>query len=218
MGELTRFANARFGLGWTPEAVMKRLPPQVLADLQQAQERFVQENVVEKTVAQAQACKTDDELAKWWSNRFGDELPATLRRVDADERNDAIRSKVEGNLRTELVTFERTVLLQVLDGIWREHLYAMDQLKESIGYRSFSQQDPRIEYKREGARMFSEMMDNIRERVTDLILKVELMPQMAQGMPGMAPVPSGSGGRGGGGGGGGGGNFGSSIAGPGFGR
>ncbi|MFO0491400.1 MAG: hypothetical protein ACK51T_03105, partial [bacterium] len=73
-------------------------------------------------------------------------------------------------------------------------------------------------YKREGARMFSEMMDNIRERVTDLILKVELMPQMAQGMPGMAPVPSGGGGRGGGGGGGGGGNFGSSIAGPGFGR
>ena len=50
----------------------------------------------------------------------------------------------------------------------------MDQARESIGFRSFSQLDPRIEYKREGARLFDEMFEHIQERVTDLVFKAKM--------------------------------------------
>jgi preprotein translocase subunit SecA len=211
LDELVRWANGRYGLGWTPEGVMKKLPPQVEAELQTAQKQWVESGALEKAVAQAQACKTDDELARFWMNKFNAELPDTLKMLPAEERADQIRARVEGQLRGELTQMERAILLQVLDNIWREHLYHMDQLRDTISYRSFSQQDPRIEYKREGSRMFTEMLDNVRERVTDLVLRVELMPQVGP-MPGSFPPgpaparPAGSGG-----------NFGSSIAGPGLG-
>jgi preprotein translocase subunit SecA len=219
LDELVRWANLRYGLGWTPETLMKKLPPQVEGELMEAQKKFVEAGTLDKAIAQALACKTDDELDTWWQGRFAAELPQTLRRVPADERDDQIRSRVESQLRFEMVGFERAVMLQVLDTIWREHLYRMDQLKDSISYRSFSQQDPRIEYKREGSRMFNETLDNIRERVTDLILRVELMPQVGPptgfggGGPGSLPpgvaMPGGNGAARPA-------NFGSSIAGPGL--
>jgi preprotein translocase subunit SecA len=59
----------------------------------------------------------------------------------------------------------------------------MDQAKESIGFRSFSQLDPRIEYKREGAQLFEEMFEHIQDRVSDLVFKARMqisIPQQAQ--------------------------------------
>ena len=59
----------------------------------------------------------------------------------------------------------------------------MDQLRESIGYRSFSQRDPRIEFKREGANLFDDMLVAIRDKVTDLVFKARLQPQVRQAQP-----------------------------------
>ena len=53
-------------------------------------------------------------------------------------------------------------------------MYSMDLLRHGIGLRGYAERDPKIEYKREGTRMFNEMMVNIRERVTDLIFKVQI--------------------------------------------
>jgi preprotein translocase subunit SecA len=64
--------------------------------------------------------------------------------------------------------------VQVYDSTWKDHLYAMDHMKESIHFRAFAEKDPKIEYKREGFRMFQEMLDNIEDRVTDIIFKVRL--------------------------------------------
>jgi len=86
-------------------------------------------------------------------------------------------AKIASVLRAELTQFERWVLLQIVDQAWKDHLYAIDQLKESIGLRSFSQRDPRIEFKREGARLFEEMKQSVRDKVTDLIFKARLTPQ-----------------------------------------
>ena len=72
---------------------------------------------------------------------------------------------VEGALRGEMVQLERLILLEVLDPAWKDHLYAMDQLRDSIGFRSFSQLDPRIEYKREGSRQFEQFERLVRDRV-----------------------------------------------------
>ena len=82
--------------------------------------------------------------------------------------------------RAELAHLERAVLLQIFDGVWKDHLYQMDQARESIGFRSFSQLDPRIEYKREGARLFDEMFEHVQDRVTDLVFKAKMQVQVPQ--------------------------------------
>jgi len=105
-------------------------------------------------------------------------------------------------LRAELTQFERWVLLQIVDQAWKDHLHSMDQIRESIGFRSFSQKDPRIEFKREAGRLFEEMKQSIRDKVTDLVYKARLTPQVRPpqapadqpGVPG-GPGPGGPGRR-----------------------
>jgi len=60
---------------------------------------------------------------------------------------------------------ERFFILQQIDTLWREHLQAMDGLRESVGLRGYGQKDPLIEYKQEGYEMFLEMMIDIRRNV-----------------------------------------------------
>lgn len=59
--------------------------------------------------------------------------------------------------------FERIITLQILDSQWKDHLLAMDHLKEGIGLRGYAQKDPLIEYKKESYDMFQAMMDRIEE-------------------------------------------------------
>ena len=60
---------------------------------------------------------------------------------------------------------ERFFILQQIDTLWREHLQAMDALRESVGLRGYGQKDPLIEYKNGGYDMFLEMMTNMRRNV-----------------------------------------------------
>ncbi|HEX9654497.1 MAG TPA: SEC-C metal-binding domain-containing protein, partial [bacterium] len=72
---------------------------------------------------------------------------------------------------------ERLATLQVMDVRWREHLYEMDQMKEGIGLRAYGQKNPLLEYKSEGFRMFTEMLDLISEQVIELIFKAQVQPE-----------------------------------------
>ncbi|MGO1590431.1 MAG: preprotein translocase subunit SecA [Ancrocorticia sp.] len=69
---------------------------------------------------------------------------------------------------------ERQVLLSVLDRKWREHLYEMDYLKEGIGLRAMAQNNPLVEYKSEGYRMFQAMNDGIKEETVRYLFNFEL--------------------------------------------
>ena len=71
---------------------------------------------------------------------------------------------------------ERSVLLQVLDRKWREHLYEMDYLKEGIGLRAMAQRDPLTEYQREGFEMFDTMMDGLKEESIAYLFSVGVEP------------------------------------------
>jgi len=71
------------------------------------------------------------------------------------------REKVWGAERMRL--HERMIMLQVVDGQWKDHLLAMDHLKEGIGLRGYSQRDPLVEYKRESFEMFEAMMDRVED-------------------------------------------------------
>ena len=61
--------------------------------------------------------------------------------------------------------FERFVILNAVDRLWQEHLYAMDGLREAVYLRAFAQKDPLVEYKNEAFAMFGELMDNIKLEV-----------------------------------------------------
>jgi preprotein translocase subunit SecA len=75
--------------------------------------------------------------------------------------------------RPEMVEMERSLLLQILDSAWMEHLRAMDHLRSSVGLRGYAQVDPKVEYKREGMKIFEEMWNGVADRVTDLVFKME---------------------------------------------
>ncbi len=69
---------------------------------------------------------------------------------------------------------ERSLLLQMLDQTWKEHLLHLDHLRQGISLRAYGQRDPLNEYKREAFNMFEAMLDQLRERVTQVLSHVEL--------------------------------------------
>ncbi len=77
---------------------------------------------------------------------------------------------------------EKSLLLQVFDQVWKEHLLALDHLRQGIGLRAYGQRDPLNEYKSEAFALFNGMLSDLRERVTSLLLRIELRPD--------APPPS----------------------------
>jgi len=73
--------------------------------------------------------------------------------------------------------FEKAVMLQVLDTQWKEHLAAMDYLRQGIHLRGYAQKNPKQEYKREAFEMFTEMLDRIKHEVISIISKVQVQDQ-----------------------------------------
>ena len=69
---------------------------------------------------------------------------------------------------------EKSLLLQLLDQLWKEHLLTLDHLRQGIGLRAYAQRDPLNEYKREAFDLFEDMLDGLRERVTQVLSHVEL--------------------------------------------
>jgi preprotein translocase subunit SecA len=69
---------------------------------------------------------------------------------------------------------ERMILLSVIDSKWKDHLYNMDLLRESVGLRAYGQKDPLVEYKREAHEMFQDMIERIKEDVTEYIFRVQV--------------------------------------------
>ncbi|MBO4225518.1 preprotein translocase subunit SecA [Bradyrhizobium neotropicale] len=75
---------------------------------------------------------------------------------------------------------EKTILLQTLDHLWREHLIMLDHLRQVIGLRGYGQRDPLQEYKTEAFNLFQEMSSHLREAVTAQLMRVEIIPPEEQ--------------------------------------
>ena len=72
---------------------------------------------------------------------------------------------------------ERMLLLQVVDSRWKDHLYAMDSLREGIGLRAYGQRDPLVEYQHEGYAMFMDMIDRIKEETLEYLFKIRAVKE-----------------------------------------
>jgi len=72
---------------------------------------------------------------------------------------------------------ERVVLLQMVDTLWKEHLLAMDHLKQGIGLRGYGQKNPLIEYKKEGYNLFIRMIETVKEQTVSTLMRVQVVQE-----------------------------------------
>jgi len=170
--DLANWANRKYNAGFSAEHLQNARPRDVHAELLSLSESY-NDGKLDEELNQQIGHRNRAELVQWANQRFN----ASLREEDLAD-GDGARQRLEevGRefLRAELAHLGRYVLLQVYDSTWKDHLYAMDHLKDSIWTRSLAEKDPKTEYKREGFRMFNEMLESIEDRVTDIIFRVHL--------------------------------------------
>jgi preprotein translocase subunit SecA len=85
--------------------------------------------------------------------------------------------------------FEKGIMLESLDNHWKEHLAAMDYLRQGIGLRGYAQKNPKQEYKREAFAMFESLLDNIKHDVVKILTRVRVREDAPMDLPEHAPQP-----------------------------
>jgi preprotein translocase subunit SecA len=111
-------------------------------------------------------------IAEWAKEEGIADQEIKHRLVDAADRKMAAKAADYGPEVMRMV--EKSLLLQILDQAWKEHLLQLDHLRQGIGLRAYGQRDPLNEYKREAFNLFEQMLHDLRERVTTVLAHVEL--------------------------------------------
>ena len=114
-----------------------------------------------------------DELKELGRDALKEDVPAKLKQAYRDKVQALVQEQGAGE---DLIHYiERTILLQMIDQHWKDHLWGMDQMKDGIGLRGYGQKDPLAEYKREGYDMFAGMMDRIKGDTLERLFKFQLV-------------------------------------------
>ncbi len=115
-----------------------------------------------------------DSLHQWLDQNLGVELPKDeLGKLKKEELQRQVERAIDDRYFPEMRRLERQVLLSIVDSAWKDHLLAMDHLRSAISLKGYAQMDPKVEYKREGMKMYGQMWFAIGERMTDLIFRME---------------------------------------------
>jgi len=115
-----------------------------------------------------------DVEVSWTKEEFEGLTPALIKDDLLAKIKSAYQKKEEQVGGDMMRYLERMLMLQVVDGQWKDHLLAMDHLKEGIGLRGYGQKDPLIEYKREGFEMFEAMEGRIARDTVAFLMKVQV--------------------------------------------
>lgn len=126
-----------------------------------------------------------DGFSEWLHAKFAIALPPELFKAERQEIREKILEiatksyeKREQSFGAEAMRhIEKTILLDMIDSKWKDHLYAIDILKEGIGLRAYGQVDPLIEYKNEGYAMFEDMFNRIQEDALEFIFRVQVVKE-----------------------------------------
>jgi len=170
---LADWANRKYNADLSIERIQNTKPNHLHKQLLELSESFNNGQLEEELDDKISSLNTRD-LVSWANERFEAAFTEDDLAGDGPEVRDKVSEVAKEFLRAELSDLEKYVLVQVYDSTWKDHLYSMDHLKDSIWMRSWAEKDPKTEYKREGSRMFEEMLDSIEDRVTDIIFKVHL--------------------------------------------
>ena len=173
---IVRWVNGKFNLGWGLEDIQGKSPRQIYEQLVAINEEWLTNGRLVEEVDRAVSEHQGDDLIAWARQRFGAVLENDDELVNGENGNEreALLRLGRRLLRYELTRLEQVVLTSALDDEWKDHMYEMDLLKSAIGLRGYAEKDPKVEYKREGMRMYGEMMDRLRERVTQTIFRARL--------------------------------------------
>ncbi|ASJ98137.1 preprotein translocase subunit SecA [Shewanella marisflavi] len=112
-----------------------------------------------------------------WLDKEDDLHEETLRERIVEMWAKAYKAKEEMVGAQVLRQFEKAVMLQTLDGLWKEHLAAMDHLRQGIHLRGYAQKNPKQEYKRESFELFQQMLETLKHDVISVLSKVQVQAQ-----------------------------------------
>ncbi|MBN8601158.1 MAG: SEC-C domain-containing protein [Planctomycetes bacterium] len=132
----------------------------------------------EKSVkaARAENRAAFDKLMQWSATELNDTLGEDeVLRWNREDLELRLRRNIDDKFYPEVRRMERSLLLNIVDESWKNHLLAMDHLRSAVGLKGYAQIDPKVEYKREGMRLYDQMWFSIGERMTDLVFRVETL-------------------------------------------
>ena len=109
--------------------------------------------------------------------------------LDEDEslHEETLRDKIHGVVRAsyevkekqigpDIRLFEKRIMLDIVDTLWKEHLASMDYLRQGIHLRAYAQKQPKQEYKREAFELFEELLNNVKVEVIRFLSRVQFQP------------------------------------------
>ncbi len=184
------FVNARYQLAWDATSLPSNDPTELRRILVARASALTDADADARADACLSQHQSADAIEAWLADACMVRLSQPEReRLEANPK-ELLCAKLRDLKRLELTQFERWILLQIVDEAWKNHLLGMDQVRDAIGFRAFSQKDPRIEFKRESARLFEEMQETVRDRVSDVVFRgrFQVAPRPAQ-----RPTPQGNG-------------------------
>jgi preprotein translocase subunit SecA len=183
---LASWASDRFGVYIDPEEIRSKLRPEIEAMLLEIAHREYPGGKLalelDRRLGETYQSATADyvvpeaaaELARWANEEFDAKITAeelgSMSKVDARRK---LVDALDAEHRPEMREMEKVLVLQILDQSWMEHLRTMDHLRSSVGLRGYAQVDPKVEYKREGMKIFEEMWSGVSDKVTDLVFRME---------------------------------------------
>ncbi|MCP4377477.1 MAG: preprotein translocase subunit SecA, partial [bacterium] len=172
IGQLVEWANHKYQADLKSEDMQGLQTPEISARLLELSTAWSDDKKLDKCIRDGVGSSPNASAAiDFAMSRFDTELDESDFNGDISGR---LRDVGRKFLRREMTELERYVLLQIYDQSWKDHLLNMDHLKGGVGLRAFAEQDPRVVYKREGAKQFQEMLASVQDKVTDMIFKVSL--------------------------------------------
>jgi preprotein translocase subunit SecA len=128
-------------------------------------------------------------LEQYLKTEFAQELPvATWLEEDTNLHEETLRERIIGSVQSTydekgsligdaMRQIEKQVMLQVLDGLWKEHLQTMDQLRQGIHLRAYANKNPKQEYKREAFELFEALLERLKQEVVRILSHLQIKRQ-----------------------------------------
>ncbi|MEO4000586.1 preprotein translocase subunit SecA [Mesorhizobium sp. CAU 1732] len=129
-------------------------------------------------------------IEEWAAEEGIDEEQITERIMEATEA--AAKDRAERFGPDIMAYVEKSIVLQTVDSLWREHLVNLEHLRSVVGFRGYAQRDPLNEYKTEAFELFQSMLSNLRQAVTAQLMRVELVREAAEAPPPQVPAMHGA--------------------------
>ncbi len=190
--KLVQWANDRFQSNISPDDLKGKSLDEITEILAECSKKYLanaeageqiddyldraygEQNGVDPREVKVQDPSALPQLTRWASSKLETEIdPSELEPLSREEARSRVLGEFDKRYRPELCQAERSLVLEVLDQAWKDHLYYMDHLRSGIGLVGYAQKDPKVEYKREGRKAFTSMWDRIGQQVTHTIFRLE---------------------------------------------